>query len=531
MHLDKDIMDLGMYVSGLTSRNRRFPVWCVIIGWWLLCLGVFQWQCAYQFYQQEQNQLFLFTGEYVGGFLGKPAWLACLSGEVLTILFHYPLMGAVITSTALSALLGLFYLCLRTGLARWAVILASLLLTLLVAMCHFSFHYELSSTLCLIGALAMFVMSRPLLKKSWKIAFPANLVIAMMTYWMFGYGVWLYLLFSILTGWKSGSVVLFLSILTIPILKKVCVLPIQELYAYPGIGKPQLPNSTIETGFQIEHAYSSGNWDEVVRIVEGHPIEKEEIIQQRILLFFYNLVQAQRGNLPDVLLRYYPTELGTFITMSPESPLLLYRNMHELYYAMGDMTWAGNAAIKACASAPHRRSARMIQRLAESHLVAGDTAVARKYLRMLSKTGVYSDWAHHAVRDAQYRHKAYSQNRADSINSNTYVMMSQLMASNPRNEVALDYMLCSELLLKDIESFKQDYDRYCTKASHQRKIYQEALCVWLVTHDAPEEEWQRYHIDPQTRDRLAKYSERKTLEDFSDTYWYYYDELNPSVFH
>ena len=166
-----------MFVFGGINHNRHFTVWYIIIGWWLFGFVIFQWQCAYQFYQQEQNQLFLFTGEYVGGFLDKPAWMACLSGEALTILFHYPLMGAVITASILSLHLGLTYLCLKAWLTRWGAILASLLLTVLVAMCPFSFHYALSSTLSIVGALAVFIMSKPLLKKSWKVAIPVSLVV------------------------------------------------------------------------------------------------------------------------------------------------------------------------------------------------------------------------------------------------------------------------------------------------------------------------------------------------------------------
>lgn len=41
--------------------------------------------------------------------------------------------------------------------------------------------------------------------------------------------------------------------------------------------------------------------------------------------------------------------------------------------------------------------------------------------------------------------------------------MCELAESNPNNKIAIDYMLCSDLLLKDMETFKRDYDTYYLK--------------------------------------------------------------------
>lgn len=47
------------------------------------------------------------------------------------------------------------------------------------------------------------------------------------------------------------------------------------------------------------------------------------------MVFFYNLAQAQRGKLPDHLLKFTPTQLGTFYKIGPETPMLIIRNMNE----------------------------------------------------------------------------------------------------------------------------------------------------------------------------------------------------------
>ena len=114
----------------------------------------------------------------------------------------------------------------------------------------------------------------------------------------------------------------------------------------------------------------------------------------------------------------------------------------------------------------------MVKRLAEINLVKGDYAATRKYLRILQKTFVWSRWANRAFsslgRKATTDEKALLQqyiekrpfiNRKDTLrlNENCHTIMCELAESNPNNKIAIDYMLCSDLLLKDMETFKRDY--------------------------------------------------------------------------
>ena len=101
----------------------------------------------------------------------------------------------------------------------------------------------------------------------------------------------------------------------------------------------------------------------------------------------------------------------------------------------------------------------------------------------------------------------------------------QLLDSNPKNEVALDYILCSNLLLKDVKNFKRDYDRYCSDSPRIRRLYQEALCIWLAGTEAPAEEWQRLIQIPDVVKRFQQYNQQRGSEAFSDTYWYYFDKV------
>ncbi len=181
-----------------------------------------------------------------------------------------------------------------------------------------------------------------------------------------------------------------------------------------------------------------------------------------------------------------------------------------------------------CVSVPNNRNAYAIKRLAECALVRNDKKAAEKFLGLLRQTIPYGDWARNAPNDRRYKLKAQYMNQQDSIltSDNSYEILTQLLKSNPKNEVALDYMLCSLLQKKDLENFKLNYDLYCTERPRIKKLYQEALCIWLINENATESEWHKYIKDEQIRSRLKNYMVDRVNPAFEDTYWYYFDFFN-----
>lgn len=291
------------------------------------------------------------------------------------------------------------------------------------------------------------------------------------------------------------------------------------------------------------HSYETGDWDDVVETAatdhvlnilreKGYSqmtLSQDERVSSTVRRFIYNLVQAQRGNLPDVLLEYYPNYLGTFTSMiGTKIPMMMFMNLHEFYYAIGDIARAERGAFMACVSVANNRNAYTIKRLAECALVRNDQRAIDKYLGLLRQTIPYKAWAENARNDERYRQKALFVNKQDTISpsEDSYNIMTQLLKSNPENDVALDYLLCSQLIRKDIDNFKHDYDQYCLERPRLKKLYQEALCIWLMNNQAPEEEWQRYVQDEQILSRLKEYTTERANPRFADTYWYYFDVFN-----
>ena len=470
----------------------------------VVCWAFFQFWYPYHFFYQEQNQIFLWSWDYVEGYFERPGGLARLVGDFLTQFYYYLFAGAAILAACLLAVGGLVYRIIRNIRASRAIATAGAIAAMgFVAACHFSVSYRLSSTIAIIGWLAM---------------------IAIIT----------------------GTVLLILPPgqrirRTVPVIILACLLlpTAWLLFGKPDIKTLKGPDMILEKNFAVDNEYYFGNYDRVVDIVRSSDGWNNQ------MLFFYNLVMAQRGELADHLLDFTPNYLGTFEKIGPETPRLTIINQNELYWLLGDMTFTERAAMMTNVFAPDNRNVRMMRRLAECNLVSGDSLAAEKYLRILDKTLVYRPWAQ---RLRQHGREIYAQkmrlvNRRDTITitDNAHFLMMQLLDAHPDNQPALDYILCSTLLLKDIENFKRDYDRYCLGDSpgpdrdvllhriHTTKLYQEALCIWLAGSDAPQELWQRYIHREDVMKQFVEYNRERGNPRFRGTYWYYFDTFKGKV--
>lgn len=436
----------------------------------------------YHFDYQEQNQLFLEDWLYVSGYLRQPAWLACMAGDWLTQFYYYRFAGPAILAVSL-CLLGLLTrkALHQTGLRLCRTAVAIVVMCLFFSMSmHYSFR--LSQLLATMGGMAMFSVLTSLSIGHSKMRSAFYIIGTAMAWWCFGNGIVAYSLLIILqtvirrrqTAIRLIGAAVVLAL--IPLTKRLYTLDASGLYSYPGWGRLSTPEWALEKDFGVEAEYGFGNWNKVEKMVE------KETAPSDGQLFFYNLVKAQKGELPEALTKYPNNYLGTFEKIGPTTPLLTIKRMNELYWVLGDMTFAERATMQALVFSPSNRNVKMIRRLAEISLVTGNRQAADKYLGMLDKTAVYSKWAESVRKDnGKYAMKRKMTNRMDTLrlSDNSHLIMMELLDSNPNNTVALDYMLCSDLLQKDLVNFKRDYDRYY--AGRQRRLhplYQQALEAW-----------------------------------------------------
>ena len=467
-------------------KGRHIIPTAAIVLWAIACFCFFQFCYPYHFFYKEQNQLFLLTADWLRTYFDEAGWLARMAGDFLTQFYYYLFAGATILTMVLTLLSAITYLWLkRLGVNRYAAVAVALVVATVEAVFHLHYKFPLSGTLSLLGWVLALACITGCIKRPRK------------------------------NGRRS------IPTLAARILLPLLLLPLSYwLFGLPKMGSLKGPEWYVERQLAVDCEYYFGNWDKVVSLVEHDPDRTPE------MQFFYYLVQAQRGLLPETLLKFDHPELGTFYKIGPDSPMLTIKNMNELYWALGDMTYTERAALMGCVFSPNNRNNRMIRRLAECSIVSGDSAAASKYLGILGKTFVFRQWAKNAPNNVSYAEKAHFCNRMDTISlgDNAHNIMMQLLDSNPKNEVALDYILCSNLLLKDLKNFKRDYDRYCSDRPRLNTLYQEALCIWLAASDASESEWQRYIKSNDVVQRFAQYNRQRGDARFKGTYWYYYDK-------
>ena len=456
--------------------SRYYPLVGMAL-WAIACWCFFQLWYPYHFFFQEQNQLFLWSWDYISAYIHNGG-LSLLVGDFLTQFYYYLYVGAIILTLCLLLAGTLLYIALRNfKVGRIVALILALVVMTFMAICHFSISYRLSSTIAILG--------------------------------------WILLLWiiSMMRGWKRQLITL-----------AIALLPTYLLIGMPQVKKIQLPDLILEKDFAIDCEYYFGNYDQVIKMVESEDRWTDQ------MLFFYNLSQAQRGELPDHLMKFTSNYLGSFEKIGPDTPMLTIRNMNELYWALGDMTFTERAAMMTNVFSHNNRNVRMIRRLAECNYVSGDSAAAEKYLRILDKTLVYDKWARNVRQHGKqlYQEKMQMVNHRDTItiSDNAHFLMMQLLDANPDNTIALDYILCSNLLLKDITNFKRDYDRYCIETGKPRlkTLYQEALCIWLAGTNASQEEWGKYIQLGDVFQRFQQYNAQRGDSSFKGTYWYYFDK-------
>lgn len=435
------------------NRTRVVQAGIILAGG-IAMFAFFQMKYPYHFYFQEQEQLFLMDWEYVRGYFGMDKWggFARLVGDFLTQFYYYMFAGAAILTGMLlivgdiarrtaESVIRLFVksenaICSRIAFAVGVSVMC------ICMMMSFDHTFRLSNLVSIVG-LCLFV---------W------------LSFWLFG-------------KFKM-RIAKFIGILVgIPFL--FLFMPQKEDFK-GKIGGPELD---FERLLAYDNEYYFGHYN---RVIEMGREDGEKMTEE--MSYFYCMALEKMGALADMLPTMKNPNLGTFYKIGEDTPRFVIRMMNEMYYLIGDMTYTERAALLANTFSRDGRSARMVKRLAEANLVNGDVPAAMKYLRLLEKTIVYRRWAKAHMPgsmtpavEAEIAEKAKYINTSDSIRigDNCYTILTQLLDSNPDNAVALDYLLCSDMLSRQRDTFVMDYEKY---GPSDRGIFRE---VYGEPHPSP----------------------------------------------
>lgn len=235
-------------------------------------------------------------------------------------------------------------------------------------------------------------------------------------------------------------------------------------------------------------------WDKIIEKAEKKPATTP------LSVSCVNLALSQKGMLADRLFEFYQNGgEGLFPTFTRDmiSPV----STAEIFFRLGMVNDAERYMFEAQEAIPnYRKSARLTRRIIECDIINGNYKVAAKLLRRLQKTLFYSNWANQTMallgnEKAINRHpiygklRKYREKKQDFLFSDREMdqMLGLLFLNDNHNKMAYEYLLCYELLQRDMEKFMQYYPlgRF-VGYDHIPRTFQEILIGnWMKTHSDP----------------------------------------------
>lgn len=235
-------------------------------------------------------------------------------------------------------------------------------------------------------------------------------------------------------------------------------------------------------------------WDKIIEKAE------KKLATTPLSVSCVNLALSQKGMLADRLFEFYQNGgEGLFPTFTRDmiSPV----STAEIFFRLGMVNDAERYMFEAQEAIPnYRKSARLTRRIIECEIINGNYKVAAKLLRRLQKTLFYSNWANQTMallgnEKAINQHpiygklRKYREKKQDFLFSDREMdqMLGLLFLNDNHNKMAYEYLMCYELLQRDMGKFMQYYPlgRF-VGYDHIPRTFQEILIGnWMKTHSDP----------------------------------------------
>ena len=235
-------------------------------------------------------------------------------------------------------------------------------------------------------------------------------------------------------------------------------------------------------------------WDKIIEKAEKKPATTP------LSVSCVNLALSQKGMLADRLFEFYQNGgEGLFPTFTRDmiSPV----STAEIFFRLGMVNDAERYMFEAQEAIPnYRKSARLTRRIIECEIINGNYKVAAKLLRRLQKMLFYRNWANQTMallgnEKAINQHpiygklRKYREKKQDFLFSDREMdqMLGLLFLNDNHNRMAYEYLMCYELLQRDMEKFMQYYPlgRF-VGYDHIPRTFQEILIGnWMKTHSDP----------------------------------------------
>ena len=222
-------------------------------------------------------------------------------------------------------------------------------------------------------------------------------------------------------------------------------------------------NSTKSELIDYDYMVRSEQWSTLIKKAERKP----PLTPMGVCCL--NLALSQRGLLTERLFEFFQNGgdglLPPFVRdMTSPVPTA------EVYYRLGMVNTAHRYFFEAQECIPNqRKSGRFMKRLIDCEIVNGQYTVARKWLRLLSQSLFYSDWAEERLamldneeeveKNPTYSSLRQKRETKDYLFSDAEMdqMLGMLFTRDNSNRMAYEYLMCYVLLQKDLDKFMKYY--------------------------------------------------------------------------
>lgn len=490
----------------------------------------------YHIHFQEQSQLFEWTWKYFIDVVRVPGGFADWCGRFLTQFCYIPWLGAAIIAALLTAL---HHLTAKAGNARTAAGYAFSLIPAILALIFILDHKALlggiaaltlsiamalpirnagsktrgtiAAIICtpvmywLCGPLAIVFVAACFIRKGGSMAggvIAAALLAACpfilesqlhltLKSLLLGVHYYRYLgIFPTMLWVAAGAAVLCITAGLAGLMNRADSIPAgiataAVILAGGGLAVALSANFDDENVMHYDYLAMTEQWDGILKLERSKPADRQASA------CCLNLALAKSGTLGDHIFDYrqggtsglFPKFAKTATNPLPTSEVFWQLGMVNIcqYYVFEAQEAAGD----------FQKSGRCYKRLAQTNIVNHDYDVARKYLNALEHTVFYRGWARKNLAllsdetsvesDPVYgrmrklrshvKDEIYNENRID-------VILGYLVEENPANSLAMDYLLCYELLDNNLNNFRYHIQNY--KADRYPRFYQEGILMSWV---------------------------------------------------
>jgi hypothetical protein len=297
---------------------------------------------------------------------------------------------------------------------------------------------------------------------------------------------------------------------------------------------------TLEKILKLDFEASHDRWSKVYELSQKYKMHN------KLSAYYTNMALSKLGYMSDSLMEYYqPAATGLFIPVNANENYMTITFSNEIYWQLGDINASQHSALLGMIFSPRAQNVRLMKRLVEINIVNRQYAAAEKFIGILGKTMFYRKWA------SDRRKFLFNEEECSRSNwitdkraiipskdllkkGNEYVRTLRMLADNhPENKMAVDYLLCYHLLIKDIPSFVKDFDKYYSSFGqiHLPEVYQEGLLIRIVSGESSYDAYKQYRFSPDIVKRMTEYTRKyeenngkgnALQKEFGTTYWFYY---------